>query len=52
MVPQVEDEMETINDVQTEMAKAGFISQCEKNMVVTLPLLLRISKKKMILQRY
>ena len=48
----VEDEMETINDVQTEMAKAGFISQCEKNMVVTLPLLLRISKKKMILQRY
>ena len=45
-------EMENIEDVQKEMAKASFISQCEKNMVVTLPLLLRINNKKMILERY
>ena len=34
------------------MAKASFITECEKNMVVTLPLLLRINNKKMILERY
>ena len=39
-------------EAETEMAKATFITQCEKNMVVTLPLLLRISNKKMILERY
>ena len=47
-----EAEMENVQDVQKEMAKASFINQCEKNMVVTLPLLLRINNKKMILERY
>lgn len=37
---------------QKEMANASFINSCEKNMVVTLPLLLRINNKKMILERY
>ena len=44
--------MENIEDVKKEMAKASFITECEKNMVVTLPLLLRINNKKMILERY
>lgn len=47
-----DSEMTNDSDVQSEMAKANFIKQCEKNMVVTLPLLLRIKNKKMILERY
>ena len=44
--------MGTVEDVHREMAKASFIAECEKNMVVTLPLLLRIHNKKMILEQY
>ena len=50
---QFEDkEYESINDVQQEMAKTSFISECEKNLVVTLPLLLRIKDKKLIMEGY
>jgi len=34
------------------MAKSKFIEECEKNLVNTLPLLLRINNKKLILERY
>ena len=50
--PHVEADLGTVEDVHREMAKASFIAQCEKNMVVTLPLLLRIHDKKMILEQY
>ena len=35
-----------------EMAKASFIQWCERNLVVALPLLLRIKDKKLILEGY
>lgn len=41
-----------VKEVHSQMAKTSFIEQCERNMVVTLPLLLRISNKKIILERY
>lgn len=34
------------------MAKTSFIAECEKNMVVTLPLLLRVKDKKLIMEGY
>ena len=34
------------------MAKASFITECEKNLVVTLPLLLRVRDQKIELERY
>lgn len=45
-------DMKSIEDVHKVQAKASFISQCEKNLVVTLPLLLRIKDKQIYLQRY
>ena len=47
-----ESEMDNIDDVRKQMAKTSFIEQCERNMVVTLPLLLRVANKKFILERY
>ena len=42
----------SIEDMHKVMAKTSFITQCEKNLVVTLPLLLRIKDKKIVLERY
>ena len=39
-------------DVCIEKAKASFIQQCEKNLVVALPILLRVKDKQIFLQRY
>ena len=47
-----EGEMVNVEDVNKQMAKTSFILECEKNMTVTLPLLLKIKDKKMILERY
>ena len=44
--------MDNVDDVHKEMAKTSFINECEKNLVVTLPLLLRIKDKKIVLERY
>ena len=44
--------MDNVKDVQKQMAKSKFIEECEKNMVNTLPLLLRINNKRLILERY
>ena len=44
--------MENVDDVHKVMAKTSFITECEKNLVVTLPLLLRIKDKKIVLERY
>ena len=49
---QFETEMDNVDDVHKEMAKTSFINECEKNLVVTLPLLLRIKDKKIVLERY
>ena len=49
---QFETEMENVDDVHKVMAKTSFITECEKNLVVTLPLLLRIKDKKIVLERY
>ena len=49
---QFETEMDNVDDVHKEMAKTSFIDECEKNLVVTLPLLLRIKDKKIVLERY
>ena len=35
-----------------EMAKASFIQFCERNLVLALPLLLKIKEKKLILEGY
>lgn len=50
--PKFEGEIATLEDVHGEMAKTSFISECEKNLVVTVPLLLKIKDKKCILERY
>ena len=47
-----ENEKDSLEDVHKEMAKTSFIQQCEKSMVVTLPLLLRIRDKKLIMEGY
>ena len=49
---QFETEMDNVEDVHKVMAKTSFITECEKNLVVTLPLLLRIKDKKIVLERY
>ena len=45
-------DMKSLEEVHKERAKASFIAECERNLVVALPLLLRIKDKQIVLQRY
>lgn len=42
----------TLEDIHKEMAKSSFIAECEKNLVVTIPILLKIKDKSIVLERY
>ena len=39
-------------EIQKELAKANFIDNCDKHMVVAVPLLLRVKNEKFLLTNY